>query len=77
MVNGQTAGIGTSAAFCHSRGVLHGFDIINGKHVVPSQSVYLSLAIRAAPKAPIIPAMSGRIASQSAIFSKLLRTALL
>ena len=32
MVNGQTAGIGTSAAFCHSRGVLHGFDIINGKH---------------------------------------------
>ena len=45
--------------------------------VVPSQSVYRSRAMRAAPKAPMMPAMSGRMASQSAIFSKLRRTALL
>lgn len=38
---------------------------------------YLSLAIKAAPKAPIIPAMSGLTACTSAIFSKLLKTALL
>ena len=36
---------------------------------------YRSLAIRAAPKAPMMPAISGRMASQSAIFSKLLKTA--
>jgi len=34
-----------------------------------------SFAIRAAPKAPMIPAISGRMASQFAIFSKLLSTA--
>ena len=36
---------------------------------------YRSLAISAAPKAPMMPAMSGRTASHSAIFSKLLKTA--
>ena len=36
---------------------------------------YLSLAIRAAPNAPIIPAISGLMASTPVIFSKLLNTA--
>ena len=36
---------------------------------------YLSLAISAAPNAPIIPAISGLMASTPVIFSKLLKTA--
>lgn len=34
---------------------------------------YLSLAIKAAPKAPIIPAMSGLTACTSAIFQNFLK----
>ena len=32
MVDGQTAGIRTSAAFRHGRGVLHVLDLVDGKH---------------------------------------------
>ena len=44
-------------------------------NIVVGSPLYLSLAIRAAPKAPIIPAMSGLIAWMWATFSKLLKTA--
>ena len=46
-----------------------------GSMVVSFPSSYRSLAMSAAPKAPMIPAISGRMASQPAIFSKLLSTA--
>ena len=42
--------------------------------VVSSPAIYLSLLINAAPNAPIIPEISGRIALIPVIFSKLLRT---
>src|SRR5699024_7611226 len=32
MVDGQTAGVGASPAFCHSRGVLHSFDVVDREH---------------------------------------------
>ena len=43
--------------------------------VVSGLSLYLSLAINAAPKAPMIPAISGLIASQPDMSSKLRNTA--
>ena len=43
--------------------------------VVGTLSSYRSLAIRAAPKAPMMPAISGRITWPSAIFSRARRTA--
>ena len=43
-------------------------------NVVSLPSIYLSLLINAAPKAPIIPEISGRTTFIPVIFSKLLRT---
>ena len=74
-VDGQTAVVGTSAAVCHGGGVLEAVDLIDGKH-----GGFFTLLIalpcdQSSTEGTHDPAISGRMAWQLAIFSKLRRHA--